>query len=349
LIGTGALDTLRGGSWDTVVINEQSTWGMAYFVEGQERVPEAPAGFLSRVDSFADAADEAGARLVLVAHPRHRGMPTADGDALIRGFDAAASAHPGAAVVPLEVGWRVASERTPRMALYDPDGNHPTRTGALLAAMATYSAIFGEVPDVIPQAIRGPWVELSTGSLKPDSIVSLVAVDSATVRQLRSIVSDATERWPEAARRARERVVTDSGLPTLPLPEDEFDPVARGQWSGDLRVYPRFVSWPSQMALGLERSDGRWAADLQVSFREPARLIAYQDLPVSDEGAYLQFVDPDGPDGGIVRYRVVPVGDSIVGIAEFLADGGGYGIGSLTLHRSSEESERSPHPGMSRR
>ncbi|MEQ9569956.1 MAG: hypothetical protein RLN75_07170, partial [Longimicrobiales bacterium] len=33
-IGTGDLVTLRGGSWDSVVINEQITWGLALFVVG---------------------------------------------------------------------------------------------------------------------------------------------------------------------------------------------------------------------------------------------------------------------------------------------------------------------------
>jgi hypothetical protein len=336
LIRIGALDTLRDGSWDAVVLNEQSTWGIARFVEGQERVPEAPPGFFARVDSFADVADAVGARLVLVAHPRHQGMPPTDGDALIRGFAGAARAHPSTAVVPLEVGWRVAAERTPRMTLYDPDGNHPTRVGALLSAVTTYSAIFGDVPEVVPSTIRGPWVELSEGILRPDSIVELVAVDSATALQLQLIASEAAERWPDAARRAQEPGVSDSGLPTLPAPEDDFDPAARGRWAGELRLYPaRFVTWPASMTLVLHRAESRWVASLQVSFSEPPNAISYANLPVSDEGAYLQFVDPDGPNGGIVRYRIVPAGDSIVGVAEFLTDVDVYGIGSLTLYRSS--------------
>lgn len=335
LIEGGALDSIRAGGWDVVVLNEQSTWGLTRYVEGLERVPEAPDGFFARVDSFARVAEAAGARLFLVAHPRHREMPEADGDALVRGFARAAAEQEGTEVVPEEVAWRIASERYPGIALYDPDGNHPTPVSALLSAVQMYEAVFGRLPDVVPTSVRGAWVELDDGHLRPDSVVELVSTDSATVAALRSVAREASERWPEVVARAHEAVESETDVPSLPPPEGPLDASAlRGTWTGVLRLYPRFVTWPAPMTLDLAAPGGRWTVSLRVSFGGRPDDIVYPALPASDEGAYLQFVDPDGPNGGIVRYRVVPAGeDSLAGVAEFLTDGDIYGIGSLVLHR----------------
>lgn len=330
-IDAGALDTVRSRPWDAVVINDQSTWGIYRFVEGEERVPEAPAALYAAVDSFADAARAVGAQLLLLAHPRHRDMPIAEGDRLIAGFAAASAGHPGMKVVPLESAWR-AAHGTLDTELYASDGNHPSPVGALLQAVAVYRALFGSTPDVVPSSISGPYVEEDDGILHPDSTVELVQVDAVVVGQLQDVVERAFERWQGDVARALEAPPSE-GLPALPEPSGAIDlERLRGSWRGALGVYPRYLPWPGILSLTIDR-DGGWTTSLRISFGGSPPDIAYPVLPISNEGSYLQFVDPDGPDGGFVRYRLVPVGDSLEGIAEFTNEGTVYGIGSVALGR----------------
>lgn len=330
LLGEGALETLRSGDWDAVVVNEQSTWGYARFVEGIARVPEAPAQFFETVDSVARVGSEVGADLILLAHPRHREMPISDGDRLIEGFAAAAAKHPQAEIVPMESAWRVAGELAPDLELFEPDGSHPSPTGALLQAIGVYQALFGELPRVIPPRIAGPFVERDEGILRPDSIVELVSVDGTDAELLTRVMGAAKERWSTDVENAVRRPADDDG-PTLPRPVERIRLASlSGSWEGELGVYPRYTTWPAKMSLTL-RGDERPTASLRVSFGGSPSDIYYPVLPVSNEDSYIQFVDPDGPNGGFVRYRVVPVGDTLKGVAEFTNEGTVYGIGSVRL------------------
>lgn len=330
-IQDGALDTLREGRWDAVVVNEQSTWGLARFVEGETRVPEAPEGFFTSVDSVAAAARGIEADLLLVAHPRQRPMPPEDGDLLIEGFASAAARHPGTRVVPLETVWRIASERLPDVELYEGDGNHPSPVGALLSAMATYRTLFGEPPRSVPDTIRGPFVEQGDGVLHRDSIVELVTLEPGLAGALVEVVRRAHERWPADVQGAEHAKAVE--VPQLDSASEGIEWAAlEGTWRGELRAYPRFITWPAAMSLHIHAGTTR-TATLQVSFGGTPPDIEYEMLPVSNEGVYLQFLDPDGPNGGFVRYRLVPEADTLRGIAEFSNDGSVYGIGTVRLTR----------------
>ena len=69
-------------------------------------------------------------------------------------FDRVSASYAGAArltgglVLPAGDAWRAAWRRDPALALYGPDGLHPSPLGSYLAALAIFHALTGELPPV---------------------------------------------------------------------------------------------------------------------------------------------------------------------------------------------------------
>jgi len=95
-------------------------------------------------------------------------------------------------------------------------------------------------------------------------------------------------------------------------------------------VYP----YPGTLTLTVARDGQEWSLEAEVGFGgQPDDIIVdVADLSVTSEG--IRFVDPDGPNGGEVRYRGVWTREGLSGIAEIIVPGAPvYGIGTWTLKR----------------
>lgn len=339
-----ALAALDDRPWDYVVLNTQSTWGGVYLVNGVERAVPPPAELFEQVEAFAAAIRESGAAPLLVMHPRRRAAPPSDVRTLERSFRRLANAG-GAGVIPVGLAWEDPS--LDRAELYDDDGNHPSPVGAFLSASVMYRTIFGAVPREPVGAVRGPAVELADGTLHADSIVELVDLTDATARRIFEAAGHARRRWLERPDTGSVGAVP-TGVPTLSSPYRTLEAAdLAGRWTGELKVYPRYLPWPAELSLDVSEEDGLTAA-FRVSFGGRPHDITYDRLPVSLEGDYFQFVDPDGPNGGVVRYRVVPTGGGrLEGIAELITDVNVYGIGEVLLTRRQTGYGQRDRPGAS--
>lgn len=77
-------------------------------------------------------------------------------------FDGVSASYSGAAaltggiLLPAGDAWRAAWRRNPDLALYGPDGFHPSRLGSYLAALAIFHALTGR----LPPANVAPWISV---------------------------------------------------------------------------------------------------------------------------------------------------------------------------------------------
>jgi hypothetical protein len=62
----------------------------------------------------------------------------------------------GAELLPAGLAWREAWRRRPKLALYGPDGFHPSRLGTYVAAVVVYSELVKVSPIGLPRAISLP-------------------------------------------------------------------------------------------------------------------------------------------------------------------------------------------------
>lgn len=131
--GGRAAAAIAGDDWDYVVLQEQSTLP----VKNRAR-------FHDNVRLFDSAIRDAGAKTALyLTWARANALHTQDAiDSAVRDI----AREIGATIVPVGVAWRAITERHPEIALYLPDGSHPTAAGAYLSALVFVATLTGRDP-----------------------------------------------------------------------------------------------------------------------------------------------------------------------------------------------------------
>lgn len=132
-----ALELIRQGGWDAVVLQEQSTLP----IKNRKRYHE-------NVRLFHEAIQASGSRTLLYHTWARRAVPETQDD-----LDAAVTeiaAELEAQVVPVGVAWRRILETGTGPELYDKDGSHPSPIGTYLAACVFYATLFGRSPEGLP-------------------------------------------------------------------------------------------------------------------------------------------------------------------------------------------------------
>lgn len=136
-----ARKALADKKWDIVVLQQgpsASTEGRALLLEYSRR--------------FADLIRNAGAKpaLYMVWPSTSR---AGDFDGVSESYRLAAQEVKGM-LFPAGEAWRAAWRRDAKLALYSPDGLHPTLAGSYLAALVIYEQLYGQLPDKMPAHLK---------------------------------------------------------------------------------------------------------------------------------------------------------------------------------------------------
>jgi hypothetical protein len=143
-----SIGAIRDSRWQVVVLQEQSE---VPAIEAARQSQMYPA-----VRSLAGEIRAANATPILLQTWAHRDGLPADGmgyaemqSALDAGY-AAIGGELGVAVAPAGQAWETVLRQDPTIALWQPDGSHPSAAGTYLAACVLYTRIFGASPVGIP-------------------------------------------------------------------------------------------------------------------------------------------------------------------------------------------------------
>ena len=122
--------------------------------QGPSALPESRVSLVDYAKRFAIDAQRVRARVGLfMVWPSSNRMGDFEG---VRLSYAAAAGAAGGLLIPAGDAWREAWRRDSRLALYGPDGFHPTAAGSYLAAVVLYQAFFGRSPVGLPPLIVSP-------------------------------------------------------------------------------------------------------------------------------------------------------------------------------------------------
>ena len=136
---TNALDVLRAGTWDYVVLQDQSTLGTNY-ADGKWNVNEA-AGLLRWVRFWNAEIQRKNAKPLLYltwARKTHAEFQTA----LNYAYSESARDINGT-IAPAGLAWRRVREASPQIELFDADGSHPAPLGTYLTACVFVETLVG--------------------------------------------------------------------------------------------------------------------------------------------------------------------------------------------------------------
>ncbi|MDQ3010457.1 MAG: SGNH/GDSL hydrolase family protein [Acidobacteriota bacterium] len=147
-----ALETLKSGKWDYVVLQEQSTLGLAPMVDGVAQISD-PKTFHEYARRFNTEIKKAGAKTVFYLTWAKQNAPQTQA-ALTNAYLSIAK-ELKAIVAPAGIAWENALKSDPQLALHVADKSHPTPMGSYLAACVLYATIYGKSPEGLPGQLTG--------------------------------------------------------------------------------------------------------------------------------------------------------------------------------------------------
>lgn len=151
-----AVAALQASSWDYVVLQEQSMFGLpALIVDGMPQLN--PRLFHEYARRFDAAIRQCGAKTVFFLTWARRDLPETQDD-LNQAYSRIAK-ELGARVAPVGMAWREALRERLGLVLHQSDQSHPAPAGSYLAACVLYATLYGRSPEGltahIPAAATG--------------------------------------------------------------------------------------------------------------------------------------------------------------------------------------------------
>ncbi len=151
-----ALEAVRKGGWDFVVLQEHSTLGITPgATPGGLIAINDPADYFEYARKFNDEIRKVGARTVLYATWSREHLPEQQrrlDDAIVR-----LARELDAGIAPVGLAWNLARVEAADVRLYQPDRSHPRAAGSYLAALVFYLCLTGKTSlGDIPAVVTGP-------------------------------------------------------------------------------------------------------------------------------------------------------------------------------------------------
>jgi hypothetical protein len=307
-----AVDAIRGSRWDFVVLQEQSGLG-ATMVNGESLINDPSVLFWPAVRTFDAEIKRAGAKTVLL---QTWGPPKGT-----RNYDALAHAYftigreIGALVIPAGLAWQRVLAARPSAPLHMADGSHPAPAGSYLTALMTVATLTGAMPTGVPLTIRGHPTGLD--GRPADSVGSLAAIDSTTLRLFRRVATSVREEVARAGGYPAVRRPVMPALAPMPPARPVAPSVLGGHWKGTLRL---FMGDGAPFELDISaRPDGSYQATAAVQLGTVHRQDAADFTVARDE---LAFSIASPVDSAVrIQFRgVLAAGDRLEGRAALLSE-----------------------------
>jgi hypothetical protein len=145
--------------WTHVVLQDQSTLGVNYFVEGTVHVSTDEV-FRPYAEKWASAIRGAGGEPVFYLTWARLGVP--EDQAALNAAYIRTARSTRASLAPVGIAWKDTRDRFPEINLFQKDGSHPSPAGSYLAACVLFATIFNTDPTGLPERIIGPAINLET-------------------------------------------------------------------------------------------------------------------------------------------------------------------------------------------
>jgi hypothetical protein len=307
--------------WGYVILQEQSTLGRDYYVDGDARVVGdelfAPAAAL-----WSKAARDAGSQPVFYLTWSRKATPE-DQAALNHAYFSAAR-QANAPVAPVGIAWQLVRRERPDIDLYWKDGSHPSPAGSYLAACAIYVTILHRDPRGLPRritgtpiSVEGKPVDLSTEKLEPGTSPTLVDLSGADAAEIQGA---AWRAWVQVSKAGADReylAPVAEPAPALPAGAPLRAEDLVGVWRGKLYFYPFLGT--VDMTLRLEKADGSWRGRLNIAYQKDKEMkpesLDLADLNVGSRQLTFSDSSSAGVRNRLVSFTGVRHGAELTGTA----------------------------------
>lgn len=166
----------RGGDWEWVLLQEQSTLGAEY--DGESGTLGSPDAFHAATRELATMVQNEGARPALYMTWAKEAFPD-QSETIAQAYHSIGN-ELGLPVANVGEAWAEVRRLRPDFSLFLDDGSHPNGAGSYLAACVIYAMVTGQSPVGAPRQLAGaPWDYAGpVESSSPTVLVSLSADDA---------------------------------------------------------------------------------------------------------------------------------------------------------------------------
>ncbi len=274
---TNALDEVRGGGWDYIVLQEQSTLGQNY-VEGRWGVND-PAGFLRWSRFWKAEIDRVNAKPIVYLTWGRKQFPEFQ-TGLNYAYSEVAR-EIGATLCPAGLAWQRVRETAPEIELFDPDATHPSPIGSWLTACVFLEVLTGKTCD------------------GPEANLPILRLTEAQQQTLASAAHWAVEQ--ERAGLLRDLPRPNFGIArTLPIPGASKPEDFAGSWKGKAALF----NAPHDMEVQVSVKDNTCTGRLSLANPRTGFRLSYPFSRCSIDHSTLLFTTTD-PRLLIDEYRAV--------------------------------------------
>ena len=151
-----ALEVMKRGHWDYVVLQEQSTLGLV--LTGGPPIND-PTMFHQYARLFDSAIKSSGAKTIFLLTWARQNLPATQTH-LTNAYRAIASELDDI-VAPVGIAWQTALKKRPSIVLHQKDLSHPTPAGSYLAACVLYSTLYSKSASGLTGRVVGNTVDAS--------------------------------------------------------------------------------------------------------------------------------------------------------------------------------------------
>ena len=307
-----ALKALHDSKWDYVVLQDQSTLGVDFYLEGKLHVTSDEV-FRPFAEKWSAEISKQGA--VPLYYLTWARKATPEDQAALNYAYVTTARKTGSRIAPVGVAWEMARHNYPSIDLYYKDGSHPSAAGSYLAACTFYATIFHQNPVGLPGKISGIPVNLETEKPEPEKTAVLVDLPADQARALQTSAWAATEQLARQAGYLNVSPVPIPSLPELPSGISLAGSQIEGAWAGKMLFIP---SAPADMLLKIRSEGTSWQGHLELQFHSKDVADESFDLPdlvVSDR--QITFTDPKSVSDLKIYFRgVSPRSGELAGNAD---------------------------------
>lgn len=184
-----ALDEIRTGKWNYVVLQEQSTFG-AVFGSGDLSDSDIATQFYKYSRKFVNEINLNDSQAVFFMIWSKKGQE--DYQKYIIEYYSTIANELESKLAPVGKAWEMLRKIT-NINLYNYDGSHPSIAGSYLSALCLYKTIFNDLPEEIPGKLFGREI-LYGGELSKDRR-QLCNFNPAQVQVMRSVIEPQTAEF----------------------------------------------------------------------------------------------------------------------------------------------------------
>lgn len=279
----GAVEAIRSGEWDYVVLQEQSKLGMVVTIDNQTYFGQTE-HFFDYARKFDAEIKKAGAKTVFLMTWSERNKPKEQ--AILTYAYTAIAKELDAIVAPVGLVWDKVRTK-PEIDLYDYDGSHPSPAGSYLASVTLYATLFADDPVGLSESISGKGLS-SSGEPSPDRqlLVALSPEEAQSIQEASWEVVDAMQK--SSVYLDFEEPAPSYTLPVLPEGVAIEPKKLVGKWYGTSSYGFNYLG----QILEIEEEEGKAKASLTFYSPHGRAQMVVEDAIIQNDQLVLSLFDP---------------------------------------------------------